>query len=90
MKAAHTNTRPHYLGPDNILHLVFEGQEVVPEVLRLQLHEASHLVQRHGGVELQVGPDGGQHLLLLHFLHEHLQLQPQWLLKHGTVENEQK
>ena len=39
---------PIYLRPDHILHLVFEGQQVVPELLGLHLPEAG---QGHGGVE---------------------------------------
>jgi hypothetical protein len=35
---------------------------------------------RHGGVELQVGPYGGKHPLLLDLLHEDLQLQPEGFL----------
>ena len=53
---------------------------MVAELLRWHLHEPGHLVQRHRGVELKVGADGGQHQLLLHLVHEHLQLQPEGLL----------
>ena len=60
------------LGPHHVLHLVLEGQQVVPELLRGHLHEASHLVQRHRCVELQIRSYGGKHQLLLHLVHEHL------------------
>ena len=59
---------------------MLECQQMVPELLDGHLHEAGHLVQRHGRVQLQVGPDGWQHQLLLDLLHEHFQLQFQWLL----------
>merc|ERR1711971_170064 len=68
------------LRPDHVLHLVLERQQVVPELLWGHLHEPRHLVQGHRGVQLEVGPDGGQHQLLLHLVHEHLQLQPKGLL----------
>ena len=59
---------------------MFECQQVVAEFLRRHFHKPSHLVKWHGGVELQVGPDGGEHQLLLDLLHEDLQLQPERFL----------
>ena len=67
-------TGKKYLSPDNILHLVFERQEMVAEFFSRHFHKPSHLVKGHGGVQLQVGPNSGQHQLLLHLLHENLQL----------------
>ena len=65
--------------PNHVLHLVLESKQVVPELLGRHLHEAGHLVQWHRRVELEVGANGGQHQLLLHLVHEHLQLEPERL-----------
>ena len=54
---------------------------MISELLHGHLHEAGHLVQGHGRVELQVRPDGRQHELLLDLLHEDLQLELQWFLR---------
>merc|ERR1719278_2378495 len=68
------------LCPHNILHFMLECKQVVAEFFRRHFHKPSHLVKGHGGVQLQVGPDGGKHQLLLDLLHKNFELQPEWLL----------
>ena len=64
---------------------MLEGQQMISELLHRHLHEAGHLVQRHGRVELQVGPDSREHQLLLDLFHEHLQLQFERLLQRRAL-----
>lgn len=72
------------LGPDDVLHLVLEAQQVDGErgvlARRVALaaarrrHEGGQLHQRQRRVQLQVRADGRQHLLLADLVHEHLGL----------------
>lgn len=62
------------LVPPNLLVPLLVDEQPTPQLLRLNLEEASELLQVHGGVELEIALDGGRHHVVLDVVHEDLEV----------------
>ncbi|KAJ8104962.1 hypothetical protein OPT61_g10469 [Boeremia exigua] len=58
------------LVPLDLLVPLLVDEQPTPQLLGLDLEEASELLQVHGGVELEVALDGGRHHVVLDVIHE--------------------